>query len=68
MPACPQRERLIVEWNEAVLKFSKSIRRLKAAIEDGDFADQHRAIELARQHAENALNDSTTLPRRTHNC
>ena len=67
MTTCPQRDHLMDEWNDAVAKFSTSIRRLKAAIGDGRYADEHRATELARQRAENART-MLELHRAEHGC
>ena len=54
MLTCPRRDQLTDDWNQAVSEFSKSIRRLKAAIGNESYADEHRATEQARLHAENA--------------
>ena len=55
MPTCPDRERLIVQYHNAVVMFSASISRLKACNGDGKgFSATHRETELARLHAENA--------------
>ncbi len=55
MPTCPARERLIVQYHDAVVMFSASISRLKACNGDGKgFAQAHRETKLARLHTENA--------------
>jgi hypothetical protein len=67
MPTCPHRDRLISEWNKAVRDFSKSISRLKAALDNGSFADEKQATEQARLHAENART-MLNLHRAEHGC
>jgi hypothetical protein len=55
MPTCPDRQQLIVEWRDAVLKFSDNVKRLAQCTKNGDgFMDQFQATDLARQHAENS--------------
>ena len=68
MPTCSDRERLIVEYNEAVQKLSESVNRLKACNGDGHgFAEAHRATEKARLHAENTRM-MLELHRAEHGC
>lgn len=51
---CPRRERLIWEWDEAVVKFADCVGRLTAITGDNGFAEGYQVTELARLHAENA--------------
>jgi hypothetical protein len=54
MHACVDRNRLVKEWNEAVLNFSKAVSLLKACNGDGkNFAKHYHATEEARLQAEN---------------
>lgn len=53
MAICPDREHLIIEWREAVLKFSDNVKRLADCTGNGDgFMDQFQTTDLARQHCE----------------
>jgi len=56
MRDCTQRDQLVREWNETVLKLSKAVSRLKACNGDNRnrFAKQFEETELTRQDAENA--------------
>jgi hypothetical protein len=63
MPPCQHRENLIVEYHEAVEKFSHAVKRLRECDRNRPrFEQEQRATELARQHAEN---DAPIPPRRT---
>ena len=55
MPSCPHRERLTIEYYDAVVLFSASVTTLKEC--DGNrhrFVEAHQASERARLHVENA--------------
>ena len=67
MPDCERRNQLVKEWHEAVAKFSDSVSQLRASIGDGTFAEQYRATELARLHADNA-HAILELHRSEHEC
>jgi hypothetical protein len=68
MSKCPDRERLIIQYNDAVIMFSASVGRLKGCNGDGKgFAEAQRATELARLHAENARL-MLEMHRAEHNC
>ena len=67
MLTCPHRQQLTEEWNQAVSEFSKSIRRLKDAIGNEGYANEYRATEQARLHAENART-MLNLHRSEHGC
>jgi hypothetical protein len=55
MPKCEHRERLAIQYNDAVVKFAASVNRLKECNGNGNgFAEVQRATELARLQAENA--------------
>jgi hypothetical protein len=56
MPTCSERERLIVEYHQAVEMFSRNVKLLRECNGDGyhKFQERHRATEIARLHAENA--------------
>ena len=52
---CPERNRLVKDWHQAVQDFSKSVSRLRVCHRDErNFADQYQATELARLRVEDA--------------
>jgi hypothetical protein len=68
MRDCPDRNRLIKEWHQAVQDFSKAVSRLRVSHRDaGRFADQYQATELARLRAEDA-HMKLQLHRADHEC
>jgi hypothetical protein len=55
MPTCPDRERLAIQYHDAVVLFSASVQCLKDCNGDGNgFAAAQRQTELARLSTENA--------------
>jgi hypothetical protein len=69
MPTCHDRERLTVQYHDAVEMFSASVKLLRECngYTPRTFADQHRATELARLHSENAR-VTLELHRHEHGC
>jgi len=68
MPTCPDRERLAIQYSDAVVIFSASKSRLKGCNGNGNgFADEQRIAELAQQHAENTR-IMLELHRAAHDC
>jgi hypothetical protein len=65
---CPERNRLIKDWHQAVQDFSKSVSRLTVCHRDEqNFADQYQATELARLRVEDA-HTILELHRAEHGC
>jgi len=65
MRDCPQRERLIFEWYEAVMNLASYINHLRMG--GGNFAYEYQTTELARQAAEKAAT-LLTAHRTEHGC
>ena len=55
MPKCPDREKLMTQYHDAVVIFSSSVMLLKESNGNGHrkFADQYEVTEQARLHVEN---------------
>jgi len=65
---CPDRNRLIKEWHQAVQDFSKSVSRLRVCHRDAQkFADQNQATEIARLRVDDA-HMKLQLHRTEHRC
>ena len=68
MRDCVQRDQLIGEWHEAILKLANQLSQLsKCSGDAAKFAKQHNATEHARLHAENARM-MLELHRKDHGC
>jgi hypothetical protein len=55
MSTCADRERLMTEYNEAVILFSASVKLLKESNGNGHqkYAEQYQVTEQARLHVDN---------------
>jgi hypothetical protein len=68
MDDCPDRNRLIKQWHQAVQDFSKSVSRLRVCHRDArKFADQNQATEIARLRVDDA-HMKLELHRTEHGC
>lgn len=69
MAACFDRERLMTEYNNAVMLFSASVQLLKECNGNGHhkFAEQYQITEQARLHVEN-FRKMLELHRAEHDC
>ena len=68
MLKCEHRERLTIQYNDAVVTFAASVSCLKECNGNGNgFAKAQRATETARLHAENARL-MLEIHRAEHNC
>jgi hypothetical protein len=68
MSKCEHRERLTIQYNDAVVTFAAAVNHLKECNGSGNgFAEAQRAAELARLHAENARL-MLEMHRAEHNC
>ena len=55
MPDCPDRNRIIVEWRESVVKFADQVKRLAACTGNRDgFVEQFHITDLARLECDQA--------------
>ena len=69
IPACPQRDEIIIEWRESVVIFADEVKRL-AACTGGNregFLDQFQITDQARQHCED-VHTALRLHRVEHEC
>jgi hypothetical protein len=64
MGSCTERDRLIVEWYEAVVKLASHISQLRMGREN---ANEYQTTDLARQAAEKSATLSTAH-RAEHGC
>ena len=69
MPTCLHREKLMTEYNDAVVVFSANVKLLKECNGDGyhKFAEQYQATEQARLHVDN-VRKMLELHRGEHGC
>jgi hypothetical protein len=68
MPNCPQLDRIILEWREAVAQFTEEVKLLAECTGNRDaFLIQFHNTDLARQHCEDART-ALELHRAEHNC
>jgi hypothetical protein len=68
MPTCPDREKLTIQYDEAVVIFSASVTCLRGRNGNGNgFAEAQHATELARLHAETAR-IMLAMHRAEHSC
>jgi hypothetical protein len=67
MPRCSERERLTVEYHEAIVTFSERSKLLRERIDFDKFAEQYDATEQARKRAENART-ALNYHRTEHRC
>ena len=55
MPDCPDRNRIIIEWRESVVKFADHVKRLVECTGNrDDFVEQLNLTELARVQCDHA--------------
>ena len=67
--SCPQREKLTVDYVDAIKIFSATVSRLRECQGNGqpEFAEQHKATELARLHVSN-IRVTLDMHRAEHGC
>jgi len=70
MPQCPDRQQLIIEWRESVLKFSDHVKRLAECTGTANgnrFLDQFHVTDLARKNCED-VHHALKQHRDEHGC